>query len=207
MHGCNGLNQGGWGHALQWAYWVNRQGLAALILDSFSPRRLDNICGEGRKLPGRERAQDLAAAARYLTSTPDLAADGIAAIGFSHGGWTVVEAAFEPAGAQYKALIAFYPHCNAANPRTSTAPLLILAGSQDDWTASEPCARLAAQNAPGAPEVRVKIYPDARHSFDVNRPPHRYFGHFIEYNKAADEDARTQIAQFLQERLGSAGKP
>jgi hypothetical protein len=86
MHGCNGLNQGGWGHALQWASWLNRQGLAALILDSFAPRGLDNICGQGRKLPGGERAQDLAAAARYLTAMPGIAADGIAAIGFSHGG-------------------------------------------------------------------------------------------------------------------------
>jgi dienelactone hydrolase len=51
------------------------------------------------------------------------------------------------------------------------------------------------------PAMRIKIYPDARHGFDVNRPARRYLGHVLEYDKAADDDAHAQAAQFLAERL------
>ena len=80
--------------------------------------------------------------------------------------------------AGFSAAVALYPGCTAQLQRRRaapgayrpTAPLLILIGEKDDWTPAEPCRKLAdAAQAAGYP-VRIKIYPDAHHGFDSDRP-------------------------------------
>ena len=74
--------------------------------------------------------------------------------------------------------IALYPGCTAQlrrrpeapGPYRPTAPLLILIGEKDDWTPAEPCRQLAEASAAAGYPVRIKIYPDAHHSFDSDRP-------------------------------------
>jgi dienelactone hydrolase len=108
----------------------------------------------------------------------------------------VAEPDAESASAQSKrngfaAALALYPSCTARYGEWSTArtkgsrfgpavsfrgtyrplaPLLILTGEKDDWTPAEPCRHLVeASRAAGYP-IDIRIYPDAHHAFDNDRP-------------------------------------
>jgi len=80
LHGCSGIGP----HMAAWAQWLQSEGYAALVLDSFSGRGLRRLCGDSAPLTGRARAHDVYAAARYLKTLPDVDSGRIGAMGFSH---------------------------------------------------------------------------------------------------------------------------
>ena len=91
---------------------------------------------------------------------------------------------------RFQAAIAYYPACFLPLV-TLTAPTLILAGEQDDWTPAERCREMVAHARPDSAPIALHIYPDAHHAFDVAvlQPGRRAFGHSVEYNEAAAKDA------------------
>jgi dienelactone hydrolase len=130
--------------------------------------------------------------------------------------------------------VALYPDCGArygdwavwrarddAGPIVGTtgvyrplAPLLILIGGRDDWTPAAPCRRLAEGAAAHGFPVDIKVYPEARHSFDSDKPV-RYVAARTNINAAvgtkgattggdpaAWSDARQRILAFFAEHLG-----
>ena len=210
LHGCGGPAPNG----PAWAVWLQAEGYAALTLDSFTGRRLTRLCGDTSALTGGARAEDVFAAAASLAKLPFIDRDRIAAMGFSHGGWTVLWASRFQArhdDVKLRALVAFYPGCGGVPSLATTVPLLMLLGGQDDWTPAEPC-RLLAQGARGQGRVVVDVtYPDARHAFDGSHIARRTYisdarrgrGATIEYNPAAHADSEKQLRQFLQQYLRS----
>jgi dienelactone hydrolase len=164
-HGCSGITAGqrGWAHRIaDWGY-------ATLLLDSLATRGLSSVCLDASLLTGAARAPDIAAAARWLRARPDIDADRIGMIGFSHGGWTGVWTA-HPRWASdtrtepLRAVVTVYPWCDTLSG--INAPLLVLIGDADDWTPAERCRWL--QHALGAREdAEFVFYPGARHGFDV----------------------------------------
>ena len=68
MHGCDGISA----HTRRWADRLVSWGYAALIVDSFRPRGLTNVCKQGALLPGYARAGDAIAAKAYLQSLPNV---------------------------------------------------------------------------------------------------------------------------------------
>ena len=94
LHGCGGNNSYALGRSQKWAGLLHDEGYATFIIDSFSARGYSTgVCGNGRMVPADERARDIYASALALSARPDVRADRIAAMGFSHGGWTVLDAA------------------------------------------------------------------------------------------------------------------
>lgn len=89
LHGCNGVSQ----NTRQWARRLADWGYAALILDSFTLRGIDNVCGHGMAFSGAERAKDAFAAAAWLRQRDDIDGEHIGLLGYSHGGWTALAAA------------------------------------------------------------------------------------------------------------------
>src|SRR5205823_5610237 len=146
---------------------------------------------------GRERAQDVYAAALHLSTLPVVDPDHIAAMGFSHGGWTVLNAAATPqpsltglrgqlAGrGRLAAFVALYPPCRDTATKDFIAPLLILIGAADDWTPAAQCEDLADKTRPAVPELQLKVYPDAYHAFDENQQARKVLGHTLAYNGSA----------------------
>ena len=166
------------------------------------------------------RVRDAYAALAHLRSLPDIDGARIVLMGGSHGGSTTLaaivaaESEREPLAREkrtgFAAAVALYPSCAARlgswrvqrDPAANgpivgytgvykpVAPLLILIGEIDDWTAAEPCRKLteAAEHA-GYP-VSVKIYPGAHHSFDSNNPV-RYVPGRINVNSATGRGATT----------------
>jgi dienelactone hydrolase len=214
LHGCNGLNRAGWKHAVDWASWFNGLGLAVLIVDSFSPRYVANTCGEADILSGELQAADLYTSADYISQFPQFRGKKIGAIGFSHGGWGILDAdatnlpgiqdlraRLQSKNVDVAAFVAMYPGCARHIEARFYAPLLILIGLRDQNTRAETCQSLAAFPRPPNPEVRVKIYPDATHSFDVNKPPRRFLGRLLQYDAAATTDAHSEIEAFFKHWL------
>jgi dienelactone hydrolase len=209
LHGCSGVTP----NVTAWATWLQSEGYAALVLDSFSARGLRTVCGDPRPLMGEVRAHDVFAAAARLKTLADVDGHRIAAMGFSHGGSTALWAwrtqARHPE-AMLKALIAFYPSCSPPAPLGEAPPLLMLLGGQDDWTPAEPCLKLANTARQAGRAVSVVLYPDARHAFDAANLRGRVYvavarggkGATIEYNPKAHDDAEKQVSQFLQAQLG-----
>ena len=186
---------------------------------------------------GYARALDAYGALAALRALPYVDGKRVGIMGGSHGGWTTLAAMYMPIGANnpladakrdgFAAAIALYPSCaprfgtwstskpGTFGPVTSysgvyqpLAPLLILSGEKDDWTPAEPCRHLAEGSRAAGYPVDIKVYPDAHHSFDNDRPV-RYvaqrnnanmpsgLGATTGGNAAAWADAKKQVAAFF----------
>jgi dienelactone hydrolase len=221
LHGCNGLDQHGWQHANDWAGWLLAQGYVTLVLDSFSPRGLVGVCTPGEPwsptsqiITGIDRAGDVYAAAAYLAGLTFVQHDHIAALGFSHGGWTVLNAAADfrvgltPARTALAAkgalagIVAMYPYCTDTATGKFLVPALIVIGSDDDWTRPELCQYLDIEHRKEDDATTLLLIPGATHAFD-DAPSTAMiaFGHRIQADATAVRLSRERIAQFLHRIL------
>lgn len=202
LSGCNGVK-----HTTRiWARRLASWGYAALIVDSFRPRGLRNICHRGGELPASERADDAFAAAAYLRTRPDIDGSHIGLLGYSHGGWTALAAASEPlvaknGGRAFAAIVAYYPICLRDNAALAS-DVLVLIGGADDWSSPKHCRKFAEQYAHATMHRPIlTIYRGATHSFDVDRPARVYLGHRLAYDGKAAARSFALTRQFLGSHL------
>ena len=181
LHGCGGIQP----MQLRYAEAAREAGFAAVVLDSLAPRGIGRreaqltVC-TGARLRGDERAVDLLAILAWLSDQPWADADRVIAAGWSHGGWTVMDAL---AGASrdrapahlldaVKAVVVIYPYAGALSrsrrlgwgerrPKVSA-----LLGGRDavvGWRAPQRAFdRLEADGL----DVRVLTLLEATHCFD-----------------------------------------
>src|SRR5205085_10443566 len=112
---------------------------------------------------------------------------------------------------KFRAAVAIYPPCDDVG-RHIAVPTLILVGERDDWTPARDCRNLAegrsttwtARNPDDARKVHLVVYPDAHHGFDMTtlQPGQTQFGHWLEYNKSAADQATADVRAFLDQQLG-----
>ena len=88
LHGCDGIGP----HDRQWARRLTEWGYAALAIDSFGPRGFKEVCNRGRLVPPEAQARDAFDGSAYLRAAPEVRAQRVGVIGFSHGGWAVLKA-------------------------------------------------------------------------------------------------------------------
>jgi dienelactone hydrolase len=201
LHGCDGIGR----HYRIWARRLAAWGYATILVDSFRPRGVGNVCNAGQTVPPEEQAADGFAAAAYLRTLPQVRGGRIGVIGFSHGGWAVLKAVLSGYtdalhGTPFAAAVAFYPGC-AAPVSALVTDTLILIGSADDWTPPQRCERWRDAVPPAGHALRMIVYPGAVHGFDGPRSRGVYFGHQVGRDEAAAEAAITTTQQFLRERL------
>jgi dienelactone hydrolase len=201
LHGCDGVGP----HYRDWARQLNAWGYVAMVVDSFRPRGLSNVCNHGMLVPPLVQAQDAFAAADYLRARPDVRADRIGVIGFSHGGWAVLKAVLADTvrgdhATPFVAAVAFYPGCDPPGSPLAT-DTLILIGDADDWTPVERCVRWRDRVQRAGHDLEMKIYPGALHAFDAQTWPHMYAGHYVGRDPAAAVDALALSRDFLSQRL------
>ncbi|WP_333592036.1 dienelactone hydrolase family protein [Brevundimonas sp.] len=93
FHGCGGLRD----HLPRYAEAARAVGWRACIIDSYTHRGLSQamalglVC-TGLILRGGERSGDVLAAIHGLSERPDVDASRLALAGWSHGGWSIMEA-------------------------------------------------------------------------------------------------------------------
>ncbi len=167
MHGCSGI----FPVHVAWARLLNDLGYVTLILDSFRPRSVFNVCFG---LPGvaspAKCALDAHGALAYLRDLDPVDAARVGLIVWSHGGISTLDAVSASGIAErlpydFKAAVAFYPFC--ISPRSYDLPILILIGEADDWTPQSYCQDLLAHSRKGSNSVELIVYPGAFHAFDV----------------------------------------
>lgn len=183
LHGCGGLyNAKGdlTARHRSGAELLVAQGFIVLMPDSFGSRGLREICTTPyaqRSVDIAQRRSDALAALDYLANKSDVDADRIALLGWSNGATTALATIDRSFQRHDKALhqtrfaraIAFYPGCGAALQQRlkPAAPLLLLLGSEDNWTPAKPCQHWAESlRGPEQPHIEIEIYADAHHGFD-----------------------------------------
>jgi len=206
LHGCDGIGP----HYRQWARRLTEWGYAALLIDSFGPRGFKEVCNRGLLVPPEAQARDAFDGAAYLRAAPEVQAQRVGVIGFSHGGWAVLKAVLSglirrPSEPAFAAAVAYYPGCDSRDP--PRAPLetdtLILIGGADDWTPADRCAGWRNSVQTNGHVLQMKTYPGARHGFDAPLPPHSFAGHYVGQDPAALADALIETRRFFDERLMS----
>lgn len=221
FHGCGGAydKSGALTRRMrEYAALFNGLGMHVLVVDSLTARYAKELCTQRlrtRRITQANRRLDALGAVAYLADRADVDASRIGLIGWSNGGSTVlsatnlhhhdvVAAIVKPAFA-----IAFYPGCEAELKRgySPSAPLLMLVGQIDDWTASAPCVALARSVTVMRPEIVV--YPGAGHGFDssaavrlrkdVPNGVNPGKGVHVGGNPAAWRASRDRVVRFLAE--------
>lgn len=223
LHGCGGIDA----QSSRWAGWLAERGYAALVVDSFGPRRMRGDCKSSPDDPPiTARFDDAFGALRYLRSQPWVIPDRIAAIGWSQGGVYAIAVVNGPSlerarrrgvdlpAVGFAAGIGIYPGgCFSLVTELVVRPLLVLIGEADDWTPAAKCREMVeAMRARGA-DASIVVYPGAYHYFDVegqrlevladvedtSRPGGR--GATVSYQAEAAADARRQVEAFLSRHL------
>ena len=208
LHGCDGLSS----HIARIADRLGSWGYVALAVDSLGARGFASHCTSD----WLDQAFDAYAALRYLAQQDFVDPTRIAVLGQSMGGYSTLYAVDRDMVAQYfaerfRAAVAYYPACSVVPLPTFTAPVLILIGEADDWTPADRCREMVAQARPDSAPITLHVYPDAHHAFDIAvlKPGRRAFGHSVEYNELAAQDAEEKTRAFLAAHLAesSPGEP
>ena len=127
-HGSGGITRS---REMAWASYLNSLGIAAFVVDSFTPRGIVPD-GTGNQVSSLSVA-DAFKALEVLATRPDIDPDRIGIMGGSRGGNVSYITAFEEArlgiisgSLKFAAHIPFYPNCNLLrwSPNLTGAPLL-----------------------------------------------------------------------------------
>lgn len=216
LHGSAGIDGRGAFHAKE----LNAAGIATFEIEMFAPGK--------RPASQRFTFPHAFGAFDYLLERPEIDAKRIATMGFSWGGGMSVMLAKTSIGVRsakpnqrLAAHVAFYPVCYAFTPGSTTkfqplnlgdltgAPLLVLAGSKDDYD-EEPdsCQKMHAAIPDQLKDiVTVHIYPGATHGWDG--PNSRTFDDPVSHmgkggrvstiaDPAVAQDSRARSVQFFK---------
>lgn len=223
-HGCGGTGRGTqyptvWRGLVQHAKLLNRNGFVTLIIDSFHKRRITDGCQNGAKYYPVQ-VEDAYAAFDRLATLPFVDEDRVGYVGQSLGGGTALRLALRTSvgirerkgQGTFAALVAYYPWCEPSWAYSLVRPLLILIGSEDDWTPADQCIALSvlAKQSTRKPVVKLKVYPRAHHSFDLPmKGPYYVEGsggnmHTVKGDAGARIDSQRRMVAFFNEYLGPA---
>ncbi|MBI3453465.1 MAG: dienelactone hydrolase family protein [Rhodospirillales bacterium] len=197
LHGCQGLDLGTSLAMLGWSEWWQARGFITLIVDSLTPRGIDQAClGADRQevVDLAIRESDALAALAYLRQTFDLPGAQIGLHGFSHGGQAALALA-RGGGIGFGWAIAFYPGCDAPEDDHGHLPTLVITGADDDWTGVSHCEAMASHDG----YLKLVVLPGAKHLFDQPLIDRVAFGHAVGYNPAALATAKRHIREFLKQ--------
>jgi dienelactone hydrolase len=207
LHGCAGMHdttkQRLADDLVAWGYVV-------LLVDSYATRGIDHACTSSAFATFLTRRQDAYGALLFLARQTFVDPQRMAAVGFSAGAWVTLSVAepssFEPfvpdGNLRFRAAAAFNPPCKKAMARPEI-PTLIFIGALDDWTPAADCSDKIASWGNDGPPVELVVYPGAYHGFYYPhlRPGTILFGHRVEYNGEAADNASHRLHQFLDRHL------
>jgi dienelactone hydrolase len=223
FHGCGGSPPSR--AQRDYAQVARDAGWATVMVNSYAVRGVSprdaylEVC-RGLKLWGRERAGDVYAAVAWTKTQPWANGSRIVALGWSHGGWTVLDAlALHPGPEAENATklsglpkeplqglvgaFVLYPYVGWASIarreglRWDVAPLALV-GSRDIVVGGESVRKtLQRMKTPGAP-VRIEWFPGATHAFDEPG------SHSLrtQYDPEAAARAKRLLVEYLESRRG-----
>ena len=191
-HGTEGVaNPGHDTYVDLWVRTLNAHGMAAFLVDSFSPRTLGNMSGtKVSDINIAGNISDALHALKLLATHPQIDAQRIFHMGWSLGGGVVLDAAMPaiqkhvlPSGLGWAGSVSLYGGCNmkwrSDHLGVAKAPVLMLLGEIDDNTPAPACVDFAQTLARDGNPVTFKVYPGAGHDFDRRDERPRQIQHGI----------------------------
>lgn len=216
LHDCRGIQT----YQKDWALELASWGYVALLVDSFGPRNFEDICADYGKLAYGEvvggRLADAFGAHAYLKTLPFIDESQLAVLGWTG---TVLSAVFNKGASQgfegeFRAAVAFHPHCPPNWGEDFGAPLLVLIGESDDSVKPDYCRRMGIAGESSPIEIEVILYPGVFRSFDDPNVGERLYledaynpykdpavGVTLGYSPSAHQDARNRVKAFLARHL------
>lgn len=187
LHGCGGPRP----FIDQMADVAAQAGATAVQIDSFSPRGIGRLAAiatvcTGARMHGRERAGDLYATVAWARAQSWADPKRIAVIGWSHGGWTIMDAlALKPGVEMERATglsglseepldglassMIVYPYTGVGSyvgrREWRMAPRSVAIIAQHDYIVGSSRAALERQRARGAP-LDIHFFESATHAFE-----------------------------------------
>jgi dienelactone hydrolase len=187
LHGCGGPRP----FINEMAATAAAAGATAVAVDSFAPRRISRVAAiatvcTGARLQGRERAGDLYATVAWARRQSWADRGRIAVIGWSHGGWTIMDALSLRTGEEMRratglndlegepleglaATMIVYPYTGVGTYtgrrdwRLSPRSTAIIA--ERDYIVGSSRAALERQRARGTP-MDIVLFENATHAFE-----------------------------------------
>jgi len=206
LHGCDGVNQWSKPALERRARFYAGHGYATIILDSWKPRGLRQLCApHDPKYLGlvdpATRVADIEEITAALASLPGFNGEMLVD-GLSHGGWTALSLpgmeGEEPLKAKLTGVVAWYPPCAAIDPAINI-PTLVIAAAEDRHPATPPQDCVAAGER--YEWVDVLLLEAASHAFDYPNPPAVAGpGGRIIHNAGATDRAYERLADWLTEQ-------
>jgi len=172
------------------------KGIATLIVESFMPRGIVEVCSDPKILDTiGYRVKDAYAAMSWLSARSEIDSKRIFLQGYSHGAITAIAAidAQWPATHQQKfaGVIAFYPYCSSSSK--FSVPTIILIGQSDDWTPAKLCEDIADKT-----NLEITVYPKAFHAFAAPGLDIMYLGHHLAYDEQATNDGQRRALALIE---------
>lgn len=191
--GCSGFAaNNGVNHYEERAAALQTGGFVVVFVD-FVKKRLQSNCAH---ISLEEIAADIAEAATWVRSQPDVDGARISVIGWSYGAAGVMTALKDTHPPIAKAVL-YYPVCSRAVPWSSDVSTLMLLGGRDDVAYPTWC-KPVVDGVP-ADRLRVITYPTARHGFDIRGlPDHAQSSGAPAYNAEAAEASWAAVMDFLR---------
>jgi dienelactone hydrolase len=176
-HGSAGLAGAQGENIRNWAKSMTDWGIAALVVDSFTPRGIGESASDQSKLRSLADLADSFSALKVLGSDPRIDSGRIGIIGWSRGGAVAMETALESArlavlastDPKFAAHVVLYGMAEPQYRDTATdrAPMLFLHGDSDNLVPVGPTKEFADWiQAQGNP-VTFQTYQGVYHDFDV----------------------------------------
>jgi len=204
-----------------YARFLAEAGIAALAVDSFSPRGIVETIRDQSQIADQTMEADAYAAFDYLAGDPRFDATRIAVMGVSKGGQAAINTAllarrawFGRSVPDFAARIALVPpaHMQQRDARTDGRPILVLLAGKDDYTGAAPALEYADRmRRSGNNAIKTVVYPNARHAWESTGPPiwlaeaenysHCLF--FVEDNAELTDEAKGRqmtIQEFFRNR-------
>lgn len=207
MHGCDGYTGAPKKSLNLWAKIFRKNGYATVIVDSFSGRKKAGgiVCKTLAELGAARyyRTWDAYAVHEYLDSLAYIN-DKIFLVGQSNGGGvalTVSRASSQTIAntdRKFTAVAALYSWCKLilSEDAKFISPVIVLSGELDEWTPASECRQAEKMHADK--DLKVVIYPDAHHSFDIQIPIQKYVNKTVGFNAHAFKDSQEQILLFFK---------
>ena len=123
---------------------LNKEGVGVLVLDSFTTRYVDQVCGLRRSAWGRRRADDGYSALDYLIEKKLAKPDEVYLMGYSNGGLaSLVAMTTQEADHPHHFAAGFpiAPNCYSVITKYGDyyAPMIVFIGDQDNANPPTPC--------------------------------------------------------------------
>ncbi len=176
-HTCSGIH---YGQTEKMVRYLRSIGYNSVVVDSFGPRGYKSICQNGNLVNPAERMKEMVDIAKIVKQSP-WHSGSVNFIGWSHGGTTALYLAAQDKH-PFSALIAIYPFCGPMlfSLNEVKHKVLTINSQGDNWYGgAKDC-----ENIKGI--TNQYISKTATHAWDIPLPDRTFIGHFLSYDKEAD---------------------